>query len=48
LGRRGALVPKNEDRARHTIRGYTPEIADEYVLTETKQARFRRRVSFLS
>ena len=35
-------------RARLTIRGYTPEIADEYVATVTKQARFLRRMSFLS
>ena len=34
-------------RARLTIRGYPPEVADEYVSTVTKQARFLRRVSFL-
>jgi hypothetical protein len=51
LGRRGALVPENGDHARQpvrlTIRGYAPEIADEYMATVTKQARFLRRVSFL-
>jgi hypothetical protein len=41
------LVPANAHRARLAIRGYTPEIADEYVSTVTKQARFLRRVSFL-
>jgi hypothetical protein len=47
LGRRGELVHANAHRARPTIRGYTPEIADEYVETVTKQARFLRQVSFL-
>ena len=38
---------KAAHRERLTLRGYQPEVADEYVTTVTNQAKFLRRVSFL-
>jgi hypothetical protein len=38
---------KAAHRERLTIRGYQPDVADEYVTTVTNQAKFLRRVSFL-
>lgn len=38
---------RTASRERLTIRGYAPEVAEEYVATVTKHARFLRRLAFL-